>query len=187
MAWKVTSGPASEPITTATAKEWLKVEFSADDTLISALITAARKHVERYTGTAMLTQTIEEKLDGFPAGEIRLSVSPLISVTSIAYLDASGDSQTVDAANYIVDGHSKPPRIAPGFAFAWPQTYDVINAVTITYTAGHSATTAANFPSELLTAMQMWMAGMYDTRQDMAKRYKNASTALMDLIRVKVF
>lgn len=193
-AWKVTTGPDSEPITTAQAKEWLKVEHSADDTLISGLITAARKHVERYTGVSLLSQTIQQNFDVFPDvcrktpdAELLLSVSPLIAVTSVAYLDANGDSQTISSSNYVVDSVSKPARIAPTFNYTWPETYNVINAVTVTYTAGHSATSAAHFPDELLIAMKMWLAGLYETRQDYAKRYKNASMALMDTVKIRQY
>ena len=40
---KVTTQPATEPITVAEVKLYLRVDTDADDALISAMITAARK------------------------------------------------------------------------------------------------------------------------------------------------
>lgn len=193
MPWKVTTGPASEPMDTDEVKLWLKVDTSADDTLISGLITAARKHVERYTGISLLSQTVQQTFDKWPDssnkktpnGELKLSVSPLISVTSVSYLDTSGQSQVLASSNYVVDTLSFPSRIAPTINYDWPETYNVINAITVTYTAGYSATTDGNFPSELLTAMKLWIAGLYEVRQDYAKRYKNTSTVILDTVKIR--
>lgn len=197
MNFKTTVAPASEPIDLATAKVWLTVpsDDTGMDSLITALISEARVHVETNTGLRFLTQTIQQALDRFPYAadpetpnaEIWLGVSPLIAVTSISYLDGVGDSQTIDSSNYVVDTIGKPPRVAPNFGYTWPETYAVINAVTVTYTVGHAATTDAHFPKQMLTALKLWMCGMFETRQDYAKRYKDASMAIMDNIKVKKF
>lgn len=195
--WKVTSGPVSEPLSTDFVKDWLKVELSvsADNDIVSGLIVAARKRVERYTGISLLTQTVQQVFDQFPSGmnretpnsELILGLSPLISVSSVSYLDSDGENQVLSSSNYVVDNVSQPARIAPGHGYAWPEAYSVINAITVTYTAGHSATTAADFPNELLTAMKLWIAGHYEERQDRAKRYKDASTYIMDGVKIRRF
>jgi hypothetical protein len=43
------SESGSEPITTAEAKAWAKVENSDEDSLISSLITSCRREIESYT------------------------------------------------------------------------------------------------------------------------------------------
>ena len=45
------SESGSEPITTAEAKAWAKVENSDEDSLISSLITSCRREIESYTKT----------------------------------------------------------------------------------------------------------------------------------------
>lgn len=196
MAWKVSSAPGSEPLTRTEVKEWLKVDsdITADDDLIDGLITASRKYAERRTGIALLTQTIQESFDDFPPhsrrnyhGVLQLSVSPVIAVTSLQYKDENGDTQTWAASNYILDTTTKPARISPTYETEWPLVYDEINAVTVTYTAGHAATTDANFPSEVLIAMKLWIAGEYEQRQDRAARYKSASERMFNLVRVAWF
>ena len=93
--WKVSTAPSSEPITLAEAKLYLRVDTTADDALITALITAARETVERYTSRALVTQTITQVLDCFPGFGFRLAVHPVQSITSITYKDSNGSDQTL--------------------------------------------------------------------------------------------
>jgi uncharacterized phiE125 gp8 family phage protein len=55
--------PAIEPLTLAEAKSFLRVEHSADDDLIGALIKAARSEVESATRRALITQGWRIALD----------------------------------------------------------------------------------------------------------------------------
>lgn len=50
--------PATEPLTLATVKQHLRVDSTADDTLIPLYITAARQWAERYQGRAYVQQTL---------------------------------------------------------------------------------------------------------------------------------
>ena len=61
------SPPAIEPLALADAKLHLKVDFTDDDTLISALITAAREYAETFTGKSFITRSYELYLDHFPS------------------------------------------------------------------------------------------------------------------------
>ena len=108
MAWKVTTAPAKELWTLSEVKNYLKVDTSADDTLITTLLQSAREVAERYLNQALITQTITEKLDRLNHPTIYLSVSPVISVTSFQYQDNVNSLQTYDAANYVVDTFLKP-------------------------------------------------------------------------------
>ena len=93
-----TSAPASEPLTTAEAKTHLNIA-SADtshDTYVDTLIAAARYHVETLTNRQMVTATWAFKLDRLPSGRtpLELPIAPVASVSSVAYDDTAGDSQT---------------------------------------------------------------------------------------------
>ena len=50
------SESGSEPITTAEAKAWAKVENSDEDSLISSLITSCRREIESYTKNVLRPQ-----------------------------------------------------------------------------------------------------------------------------------
>jgi hypothetical protein len=51
------AGPGEEPVSLAEAKAFCRIDGTDEDALVSALIAAARLHVESITGRALLTQT----------------------------------------------------------------------------------------------------------------------------------
>jgi Phage gp6-like head-tail connector protein len=51
--------PSSEPLTLTDVKDWLNVDFAEKDTLISKLITRARRRGETLTGRALASQQIQ--------------------------------------------------------------------------------------------------------------------------------
>lgn len=53
------SNIGDEPLTLATVKEYLKVDFSDEDTLITNLITGVREKIEEFTGLSLVEKTIE--------------------------------------------------------------------------------------------------------------------------------
>lgn len=165
MTWEVTTEPAEEPVTLQEAKDWLKVDSSADDDLITALITAARIHAEKYTGRVLISQTIEEHFDCFPAsGVLYLGFQPT-AVTAVTYLNTDGASQTVTASDYTADLISRPSRIAINPDKAWPTTGDYPNAVTVEYEAGFAD--AASVPESFKVAMKLLIGFLYENREDM--------------------
>ena len=52
--------PSTEPIALQDAKNYLRVDYPDDDTVISGLITRARAYAENITERALATQTIEQ-------------------------------------------------------------------------------------------------------------------------------
>ncbi len=66
------TAPTEEPVSLAEAKLHLRVDYSNDDLLIAALITAARQHAENDTGRALVTQTWRQVLDQFPAPGVNI-------------------------------------------------------------------------------------------------------------------
>jgi uncharacterized phiE125 gp8 family phage protein len=186
MAWKVTTAPVNEPWTLSEVKNYLKVDTSADDTLITSLITAARQQAESYLNQALITQTITEKLDRLRDPTIYLSVSPVIAVSTFSYADSQNTTQTFDAANYIVDTFTKPGRLTLAFGKSWPTLYGNINDVTITYTAGYSSQ-SSGVPFQIRQAILMMIADGYDNREDFVKQLPTASQYLLDQYRCQYF
>lgn len=56
----------TEPITLTEAKNYLKVDFTTDDTLIGLLITSVREQAEKYTGLSLIAKTLELFNDEIP-------------------------------------------------------------------------------------------------------------------------
>lgn len=137
-----TVDPAAEPVSDAEARAWLRVDHDGDDPMIQSLIRAAREHLENASGMAFVTQTWKLYLDRFPGWEIELPRSPLLAVTSIAYVDSAGVSQTLSSSLYAVDETARPGVVYPAWGEAWPATRYQPKGVTITFAAGFGAPSA---------------------------------------------
>ena len=178
MSWKVTTGPASEPITTAEAKLWMRVDTAADDDLIDALIASSRVWVERHCNIGLLPQTVTQVYDSWPAGrEFELTVSPLRAVSAISYLDSAGAVQTLSSAVYAVDEYRFPARVQLKYSNTWPTLYDEINSVSAVYTVGYDDADA--IPAATVTAMKLAIADAYENRQDSVKRMPTAAEYML--------
>ena len=154
----------TEPVTLAEAKLHLRVDDTAEDALITALISAARETCEdRIDGTIPVTGW-RLTLDAFPDA-IKLPRGPVASVESVKYLDADGMQQALSALDYLVDTVSTPGYIVPAYGKAWPETREQINAVEVEYTAG-SATT----PAALKAWMLLAIGDMYANREASSDR-----------------
>lgn len=165
MAQKLITGPASEPITTAEAKAHLRVYVSDDDTYIATLVVAARQLAEQITQRALLPQTWELALDEFPY-VLTLKRTPLISITSVKYVDDAGALTTMDTADYQLDDHSEPARIMPAWGLCWPSTRCQMNAVFVRYQAGY--TNAAAVPQAIKNWMLLRVGTAYENRESVA-------------------
>lgn len=76
-------------------------------------------------------------------------------MTSVAYVDTAGNTQTLTAnTDYTVDIYSRPARIVPAYTRTWPATRGHINDVTVTYVAGYGAS-FENVPQEIRQALTM--------------------------------
>lgn len=83
-------------------KERLNVLHDDWDRDIEALIRAAMGTVEHETGMALQPSTWEERLDCWE-WPMAINLFPVRNVDAVKYLDADGNEQTVDAANWVWD------------------------------------------------------------------------------------
>ena len=161
------TAPSVEPISLADAKLHLRVDVDTDDDLINAIIKAARQRLEIDARVALITQTLEMRLDCFPVDgdDILLLRPPLQSVTSIKYVDTDGVEQTWSSDDYAADIYSTPARIRPAYGEVYPTARSVNNAVTIRYTAGYGDAATA-VPDDLLQALKLLIGHFYENRED---------------------
>ena len=141
MALKLITDATVEPVTLAQAKVQCRVDddIITDDTLISTLITAARQQCEQELGRALITQTWERVIDAFPSAEIELGKPTVLSIASVIYIDAAGDSQTMADQDYSLDADTGGGFLLPAVDTEWPDTLDTANAVRVRFTAGFGA------------------------------------------------
>jgi uncharacterized phiE125 gp8 family phage protein len=160
---RLTTAPASEPVTLAEAKAHLRIEHTLDDTYIEVLIAAARQHVEAHCWRGLITQTWELVLEQFPDDTIGvvLPKGRVASITSVKYIDTDGVEQTCAADVYDLDNDSEPSRLLLAYDQDWPSTRDQWDAVRIRYVVG---TDAANVPAAVKQAVLMLVSQMYEHR-----------------------
>jgi uncharacterized phiE125 gp8 family phage protein len=165
------SEPASEPVSLAELKNYLRVEHTTDDAELAAVLTAARQAVERDTGRSLITQTWVLQLDQWPCRYVQLPQPPIVSVTSVTYVDAAGVTQTWAATNYVVDIRSRPGLIRLAYECDWPAVRGDERGIAVTYVAGYGAT-AASVPADLRQAVKHRARLDYDAwSEDVAMAY----------------
>ena len=180
--WTLVTPPVQEPVSQTEAKLHLRVEHEDENTLIDALIAAARQHVEAVTGRALLTQTWDLVLPGFPlSGVIELPKAPLQSVTSITYVDPDGVLRTLDPSQYLVQTpagpHAAPGRITRPPNVAWPATEaSRLDAVMVRFVAGYGSS-GADVPEAIRQALLLLIGHWYENREAVSGAVGGAAMA----------
>lgn len=164
MALKLITAPATEPVALADVRDHLRIDTLDEDAMLTALITAAREECEHMLGRVLITQTWEQVHPAFPDDdEIELSMSPVVSVTSVKYLDSAGVEQTWSASNYVLDTNDQGARLLLATpTTTYPTTYDRDDAVKIRFVAGYGAATAV--PATIKHWIMVRIATLYEYR-----------------------
>ena len=177
MALKLITAPSTYPVTLAEAKLHCRVDLADDDTLITALITAATEMAEQKTGRAIMAQTLELTLDAFPEA-FELTRVPVQSITSVKYYDTTGAQQTLSNTLYALDAADDFgfAHISPVYGGTWPTTRDQINAVAVRYVAGYAD--AAGVPQSIKNWILLMVSTMYANRETEAYSSRAVSTTV---------
>lgn len=170
MALSLVAAPATEPLSLAEAKAHLKLDADDENDLIATLVVAAREYVETHTHRALITQTWDLQLMGFPwalGGFLELPKPPCLSVTSVTYVDTNGVTQTWDPTLYTVDNPQGPKarmaRIVPAYFQIFPVTRQVPNAAVVRFVAGYGG--AALVPASLKAGMKLLLGNWWLNRE----------------------
>jgi len=175
--------------TTAEAKDFLKVDTTADDTLIDNLIKAATESCQIYTNQYFLNTVVEQYSDKW-LGIYTLYKSPVSAITHIKYYDSDDTEQTWASSNYILDDVSKPARIGLAVDATLPSLSDRINAVHVKYTVGYG-TASTDVPDGIKQAVLLTLGNWYENRQTVitgrtATELPLSSQYLLDQYKVQV-
>ena len=150
----------TEPVTLEQAKLHLRVDGEDEDTLITALIVAAREWVENYTGIVLVQRAVTQSFQCF-ASRLELNAWPIADAPtlSVGYTDTAGASQTVAGAR--LQSASRPARLVPAFNAAWPSAS--AEPVTVTVTAGYAS--PEDVPASLVAAILLIVGNLYASRE----------------------
>lgn len=157
----VATAATSEAVDTESAVAHVNAQGVGDDDLIATIVLAARAHVESYTGTRLISQTLTLRTDDW--GDLEnLPVAPVQSISSITYVDTDGATQTLATSVYEARLYGLSPTIVLKFNQVWP-TIRLGSLITVTAVAGYGA--AAAVPPELLHSIKLLTADMYRFRE----------------------
>jgi uncharacterized phiE125 gp8 family phage protein len=182
--FKLITAP-EELITVEEAAEFMRAEFSeSEESLIENLITASRQMCEEYLFRRIGVQTVELRDKGFPVnGSPIILPAPVISITSIKYLDGDNVEQTLDASDYIVCD-SSPAQIIP--VNSWPDTSGAGDSLRVEFVCGYSdggsPVLSELLPKTIKTAMLMQIADMYENREAQVEKPLTANQTLANLL-----
>lgn len=173
---RILTPPASEPVTLKQAKKQLELAEADDshDEQLQFLIETSRDSVERDTGMAMLTQTVEHVQAGFTVA-IQLQRRPVQSITSIQYYDDGNSIQTLSTNIYQLNPSKE--RIELKYLQDWPTTADRWDAVKVTYVAGY--TSPASVPASLRQMMLLKLGFLFENRDQMTNFEEKAYDRLV--------
>lgn len=161
MGLRRTTQPAIEPVTLDQAKSHLRVDVDDDDALIQDLIVTSRITCEKLLRRSLISSEWTLTLDSFCELTF-IPRPPLISITSIGYVDSNATPQIMPPTDYRVDATGDLGRVEP--TQSWPITADQMNAVTVVYTAGYGLT-AQDVPAPFRAWMLLAIGDMYSNRE----------------------
>tara|TARA_R100000005_G_scaffold95320_1_gene76353 strand:- start:134 stop:757 length:624 start_codon:yes stop_codon:yes gene_type:complete len=179
--------PATEPITLNDTKAYLKVENSADDTLITSLIKAAREEIEEYTGLIIISQVWTLYLNQFPyhedqiwwdgmrelpidfynkSSKIELPKRPVQMVNHIKTYSDSDVATTIPTSDYQVSTYAAPnPEysvITLRDGKTWPTFTRNQDGIEIQFMCGYGNSA---IPENLKQAIKILVAYRYCNRE----------------------
>jgi uncharacterized phiE125 gp8 family phage protein len=164
MSLKLITAASTPAVTLAEAKLHLRVDGTDDDSLITAMVSAATQVAEQMTNRALSEQTWEITLDHFPCS-FNLTRAPVASITSLKYYDIDGTLQTLASSAYVLDNSNDygPARVTPAYMEIWPGARSQAAAVALRYVAGYA--TASVVPESIKSWIKLQVGAMYENRQ----------------------
>jgi hypothetical protein len=198
----VTVPPISEPVTLDQVRRHCRIDHTSDDDLLTGYAITARTMAERYLSRCLLTQTLhytelpEPKLRPgrhFFHNPLELPRAPVQSIVSLTITDERGNVSTVPPATlpyvpppftgYIGSLGVLPPRLRVGLDTVLADGRSVRNAqldtIEVIFVAGYGDD-PSTVPSNILQAVLMLSAWLYESRGDVAADLPAAVQWLLD-------
>ena len=158
----VIAPPSTEPVGLAEAKMHCRVDHDAEDALLSLLIQAARGLVEEMTGRALITRTLEWRVDRW-ATLLYLPYPPAIDVLQIEYTDAEGVTRRLPPSAYSLRNSVTPAYIRLDTAQLPTVELARDGAIVVRYRAGYGG--AEDVPMALRQAILLLVGHWYLNRE----------------------
>ena len=176
---RLITAPAEEPVALDEMKLHLRVDDTADDALISGLISAARMYIEDRCWIAIVDQTWALGMEAWADEPLRLPKTPLgklPTITLVRYKDAAGAWVTVSASIYTV---LPTGEFALNAGQSWPSVGWSQWPIEVQYTVGFGD--AASVPAMLKALIKLVVGHWYENREAVVVGSSSAMAAPLPL------
>jgi len=182
--YETETAPIIEPVTLAELKDFARIKYTAEDTLLEGFITAARMAAEEYTGRAFISRTIKALMDYWPGTVVHLPKPPLISITKVATLDEDDTETEYDSDNYYIMTGATPGRLILKKGVSAPSnTSRDYGGFLIRYKAGYGVH-PDSVPEGIKEGIKVWVAVIQATRLIDPKNPPPEARVFLDLYRL---
>ena len=182
---RLSAAAATPIITTAEAKNFLRVDSSADDSLIDLFVDAATLQMQNHLHRALITQSWTLTMDSFSRysanaldnlGDgihdlpisyvyrddvVFLARMPIQSIASVKTTDTSDAQTEFASSNY--DFSAETGKLFLKEGSVWPTSLRANEAIEIIYVAGYGDA-ATDVPSPIRQAIYYQLGRMYEAR-----------------------
>jgi len=159
----IRTAASTEPVTLPEARQQLRIDHTEDNEDIANMIVEARLDCETRLGdVSLIDATCIDYFNVF-ADEMELHWSPVDSITSIAYTDTAGTSQTLSSATYELGERHGIGIVRLKYGQTWPNVRDHPDIVVVTYKAGYGAA-ASDVPEGIKRWIKARIAWLYENR-----------------------
>ena len=156
-----TVAPSAVVVTLAEAKNYLRVDYSEDDALITTLINTAQTRLEQYAGVAMTTRTL--RVVAYVDDFIELPYVPTNAISVVEYWDNTA-WVVIPASGYQVLGETTKKIY---------MTSIYNNEFRFTYACGYTTT-----PQTMKTALLKMVSDLYEYRESSVEATKPSANLM---------
>lgn len=151
---KIYQNPLIEPLDLDEVKNYLKIENTEDDSLISSLIVTVRQSAENFLKLSLINQSWATLFDNYLPQTVSLLKAPVQAISSVVLYDKQGVSITIDSSQYSLNS-ARNKIIFDSSHISYKSE--------IIYVSGFGAN-KEDIPSPIKQAMLMHIASIYDNR-----------------------
>lgn len=173
--------PTEYPVSLDEARVHLKREEGEDDGLIMALVEAATDHLDGYSGVLGRCIVTQQWRQDFASWSPLRLPFPNVTAVSVAYSDANGESQTVEAADHRLIDAVRGPEVYFRPSWSEPALESGAHApVQVTFTAGYGP--ASRVPGSIKAAILLHVGTLYEHRESVVTGTIVAPTGAYDAL-----
>lgn len=120
MKLELTTAATEEPVDPGELTMRARISTSSEGSMLTDMLAEARDAAELHTGSRFITQTWTAYYDRFADLVHGLPFAPVVSITSLTYVDTDGDTQTVASSVYELGPKYGIGRVRLKYDQVWP-------------------------------------------------------------------